>query len=98
MSEETFKFPNVFEKETDLTQRNNDASNNIPPAAIIIDINVVFEIFSLKKIYAKIAATNGWVASIIIVTAAVVVVIESIKDILAIPRLTPPISPDKPIL
>ena len=47
--------------------------------------------------YAKIAATNGWVASIIIVTAAVVVVIERIKDILAIPRLTPPISPDKPI-
>ena len=33
--------------------------NIIPPAAIIIDINVVLEIFSLKKIYAKIAATNG---------------------------------------
>jgi len=35
MSEETFKFPNVFEKETDLTGRSNNASNNIPPAAII---------------------------------------------------------------
>ena len=33
--------------------------NIIPPAATIIAINVVFEIFSFKKIYAKIAATNG---------------------------------------
>ena len=33
--------------------------NIIPPAAIIIAINVVLEIFSFKKMYAKIAATNG---------------------------------------
>ena len=33
--------------------------NIIPAAAIIMAINVVFEIFSFKKIYAKIAATNG---------------------------------------
>ena len=33
--------------------------NIIPAAAIIIAMNVVFEIFSFKKIYAKIAATNG---------------------------------------
>ena len=72
--------------------------NIIPAAATVIAMNVVFEIFSFKKIYAKIAATKGWVASIIIVTAAVVVVIESIKEMFAIPRLTPPINPDKPIL
>ena len=72
--------------------------NIIPAAATDIDMSVVLEIFSFRKIYAKIAATNGWVASIIIVTAAEVVVIERIKDILAIPRLTPPINPDKPIL
>ena len=33
--------------------------NIIPAAAIIMAINVVFEIFSFKKTYAKIAATNG---------------------------------------
>ena len=32
-----------------------------------------------------------------IVTAAVVVVIESMKEIFAIPKLIPPINPDKPI-
>ena len=31
----------------------------IPAAAIVIAINVVFEIFSFKKTYAKIAATKG---------------------------------------
>jgi hypothetical protein len=31
----------------------------IPPAATIMAIYVVFEIFSFKKKYAKIAATNG---------------------------------------
>ena len=70
----------------------------IPPAATVIAINVVFEIFSFKKTYAKIAATKGWVASIIIVMAAVVDVIERIKEMLAIPRLIPPTNPDKPIL
>ena len=72
---------------------------NITPAtAIVMAIKVDVEIFSFKKIYAKIAAINGIAASISMVTAAVVVVIESIKVMLPIPRLTPPISPDKPIL
>ena len=71
--------------------------NIIPAAAIIKAIKVVLEIFSLKNMYAKIAAKKGIAANIIIVTAAVVVVIDSIKVILAIPRLIPPINPEKPI-
>ena len=72
--------------------------NITPVAAIIMAINVVFEIFSFKKTYAKIAAMKGIAASIKRVTAVEVDVIESIKVILAVPRLMPPISPDKPIL
>ena len=48
----------------------------IPIAAIVIAIKVVVEIFSFKKMYAKKAATKGIAPSIIIVTAAVVVVID----------------------
>ena len=70
----------------------------IPIAAIIIAISVFFEIFSFKKIYASKAAIKGMAPNIIIVTAAVVVVIENTKVILAIPRHAPPINPDKPIL
>ncbi len=69
----------------------------IPAAAIIIAINVLFEIFSFKKIYASKAAIKGIAPNIIMVTAAVVVVIENTKVILAIPRHIPPINPDKPI-
>ena len=72
--------------------------NITPAAAIVMAINVVFEIFSFKKTYAKIAAMKGIAASIKRVTAAEVAVIENIKVILAVPRLMPPISPDKPIL
>ena len=72
--------------------------NITPAAAIIIAINVVFEIFSFKKTYAKIAAMKGIAASIKRVTAVEVDVIESIKVILAVPRLMPPINPGKPIL
>ena len=72
--------------------------NIIPAAAINIAIKVVVEIFSFKKIYAKIAAVKGIAPNIIIVTAAVVVVIERTKVILATPRHTPPINPEKPIL
>ena len=72
--------------------------NIMPAAAIIMAIKVVVEIFSFKKTYAKIAAMKGIAANIIIVTAAVVVVIERIKVILPIPRLAPPINPDNPIL
>ena len=72
--------------------------NIIPAAAITIAIRVVVEIFSFKKTYAKIAAMKGIAANIIIVTAAVVVVIERIKVMFPIPRLAPPINPDNPIL
>ena len=72
--------------------------NITPAAATVMAINVVFEIFSFKKTYAKIADMKGIAASIKRVTAAEVDVIESIKVILAVPRLMPPISPDKPIL
>ena len=70
----------------------------MPAAAITIATKVVVEIFSFKKIYAKIAAVKGIAPNIIIVTAAVVVVIESTKVILATPKHAPPISPDRPIL
>ena len=72
--------------------------NVIPAAAINIAIKVVVEIFSFKKIDAKIAAVKGIAPNIIIVTAAVVVVIESTKVILATPRHAPPINPERPIL
>ena len=35
MAEETFKSPNVFEKETDLTSQSGNNQNTIPPAAIV---------------------------------------------------------------
>ena len=70
----------------------------IPEAAIIMANNVLFEIFSFKKIYASKAAIKGIAPNIIKVTAAVVVVIENTNEILAIPRHVPPIKPEKPIL
>ena len=70
----------------------------IPIAAIVIAIKVVVEIFSFKKMYAKKAATKGIAPSIIIVTAAVVVVIDKTNVILAIPKQVPPIKPEYPIL
>ena len=57
-----------------------------------------FEKFSFKKIYASIAAINGIAAILNIVIAAVVEVNDKIKVILAIPRLIPPIIPERPIL
>ena len=44
----------------------------MPIAAIIIAIKVVFETFSLRKIYPNIAVINGMAANIKSVTAAVV--------------------------
>ena len=70
----------------------------IPPAAIIIAISVFFEIFSFKKMYASKAAIKGIAPNIIIVTAAVVVVIENTNVIFASPRHAPPMNPEKPIL
>ena len=69
----------------------------IPVAAIIIAMRVLFEIVSFKKMYANKAAIKGIAPNIIKVTAAVVVVIENTKVILAIPRHVPPIRPAKPI-
>ena len=69
----------------------------IPVAAIIMATRVLFEIVSFKKKYASKAAIKGIAPNIIKVTAAVVVVIENTKVILAIPRHIPPTNPEKPI-
>ena len=69
----------------------------IPIAAITIDIKVIIETFSLRKIYPNIAVINGIAANIKSVTAAVVWVIDHIKHIIAIPRDMPPIIPEAPI-
>ena len=70
----------------------------IPIAATIIDVKVIAEIFSLRKIYPNIAVINGIAANIKSVTAAVVCVIDHIKHIMAIPKDIPPIIPEAPIL
>ena len=70
----------------------------IPEAAITIAIRVVLEIFSFKKKYPKIAAIKGIAAIIRRVTAAEVWVIDKTKVILQVPKPTPPINPEIPIL
>ena len=70
----------------------------IPTAAIKIDIQTFKEIFSFKNKKASKAVKNGIAARHNKVIAALVFVIENIKEIIAIPRPDPPIKPDKPIL
>ena len=70
----------------------------IPTVAMIIDIQTFREIFSLKNKKASKAVKNGIAARHNNVIAALVFVIENIKEIIAIPKPDPPISPDKPIL
>ena len=70
----------------------------IPTVAIIIETQTFNEIFSLKNKKASNAVKNGIAARHNKVIAALVFVIENIKEIIAIPRPEPPISPDKPIL
>ena len=70
----------------------------IPIVAIIIDIQTLSEIFSFKNKKASKAVKNGIAARHNKVIAALVFVIENIKEIIATPKPDPPISPDKPIL
>ena len=70
----------------------------IPTVAIIIDIQTFKEIFSLKNKKASSAVKKGIAAKHNKVIAALVLVIENMKEIIATPRPDPPIKPDKPIL
>ena len=70
----------------------------IPIVAINIDIQTFKEIFSLKNKKANNAVKKGIAAKHNKVIAALVLVIENIKEIIATPKPDPPIKPDKPIL
>ena len=70
----------------------------IPIVAMIIDIQTFKDIFSFKNKKASNAVKNGIAARHNNVIAALVFVIENMKEIIAIPKPDPPISPDKPIL
>ena len=69
----------------------------IPIVAITIDIQTFTEICSFKKINAKSAVKKGIAAKHNNVIAAVVLVIEYIKEIMATPKPKPPKIPDLPI-
>ena len=70
----------------------------IPIVAINIDIKTFKEIFSFKNRKASKAVKNGIAAKQSRVIAALVFVIENIKEIIAIPSPEPPIKPEIPIL
>ena len=70
----------------------------MPTDAIIIETQTFKEIFSFKNKKANNAVKNGITARHNKVIAALVLVIENIKVIIAIPKPDPPIIPDKPIL
>ena len=70
----------------------------IPIVAMIIDIQTFKEIFSFKNRKASKAVKNGIAAKQSKVIAALVFVIENIKEIMAIPSPEPPIKPEIPIL
>ena len=70
----------------------------IPIVAIIIEIHMFKEIFSFKNKKANKAVKKGIAAKHNKVIAALVFVIENIKDIIATPCPHPPIKPEIPIL
>ena len=70
----------------------------IPIEAIIIEIQTFNEICSFKNKKANKAVKKGIAAKHNKVIAALVLVIENIKDIIAIPSPDPPIKPEIPIL
>ena len=70
----------------------------IPIVAINIDIQTFKEIFSFKNRKASKAVKNGIAAKQSRVIAALVFVIENIKEIIAIQSPEPPIKPEIPIL
>ena len=69
----------------------------IPMVAIIIAIQTLIEILSFKNRKPNNAVKNGIAARQSKVTAALVLVIENIKVIIATPSPMPPINPDTPI-
>ena len=70
----------------------------MPIVAIIIEIHTFKEIFSFKNKKANKAVKKGIAAKHNKVIAALVFVIENIKDIIATPSPDPPIKPEIPIL
>ena len=70
----------------------------IPTEAIIIDIHTFKEIFSFKNKKANNAVKKGIAAKHKRVIAALVFVIENIKQIIATPSPEPPTKPEVPIL
>ena len=69
----------------------------MPNVATKIDIQTVIDIFSFKKRKPSSAVIKGIAAKHNKVTAAVVLVIDQIKVIIAVPKPIPPIIPDIPI-
>ena len=69
----------------------------IPIVAIIIAIQTLIEIFSFKNKKPSNAVINGIAAKHSKVIAAVVLVIDQINVIIAVPRPIPPMTPDIPI-
>ena len=69
----------------------------IPAVAIKIEIQTFKEIFSFKNKKANNAVKKGIAAKHSNVTAALVLVIEYIKVIIATPKPDPPMTPDNPI-
>ena len=69
----------------------------IPIVAIIIEIQTFIEIFSFKNKKANKAVKNGIAARQSKVIAALVLVIENMKEIIATPKPDPPIRPERPI-
>ena len=70
----------------------------IPTVAISMDIHTFKEIFSLKNKKANKAVKKGIAAKHNNVIAALVFVIENMKEIIATPNPDPPIKPEIPIL
>ena len=71
---------------------------SIPAVAMKIEIQTFKEIFSFKNKKANNAVKKGIAAKHSNVTAALVLVIEYIKVIIATPKPDPPMTPDKPCL
>ena len=65
--------------------------------AIIIEIQTFIEILSLRNKKPRNAVIKGIAARHNNETAAVVFIIDQIKEIIAIPKPIPPIKPDNPI-
>ena len=76
----------------------SNAIMHIPAAATIIAIHTVIEIFSFKNKKPSKAVINGIAARQSKVIAAVVLVMDHINVIIAVPKPIPPIIPDIPTL